>query len=184
MSLNRSETIIVLLLIFVALAVIFFAVFRLYYKSGPDTEAEVFLNNTETNHYTDLENNEIDLASYDKTVRVVASWASWCPFCVQMLSDFAVLAEEFDQQVTFIAINRKEPALQAKSFIDTYQLQGKTIFVQDSNDYYYKSTEGFSMPEIIFFDTHGNIAYRKRGTMSLDEMKLQIENMLVVNENN
>jgi len=121
--------------------------------------------------FTDLEQKPIDLTSHEGKVRVVNSWATWCPFCVNELPDFAQLSEEFSEDVAVIAINRAESNETARSFISSLEEVGDIIFVQDSDDVFYDRIGGFSMPETVFYDRDGNVSFHKRGFMTLEEMR-------------
>ena len=120
--------------------------------------------------YTDLEGNVITLSEYEGSVRIVNSWATWCPFCVQELADFQTLASEY-QDVVVIAINRKEQKQKVKNFINKIGDLSDIVFVMDTNDSFYGSVGGFAMPKTVFYDTKGNIVFQERGFMNLEDMR-------------
>lgn len=152
-------------------------------KDGVTSDASKALASSVGSPYTDLEGNPVNFDVYEGKIRVVNSWASWCPFCVQELPDFSILSEEFSKNgVVVISINRKESIEQSKSFInDIGPLEG-IIFVQDSGDIFYNAIGGFSMPETVFYDRNGNISTHKRGFMTLEEMRTLTEK--AINETN
>lgn len=125
--------------------------------------------------YTDLSGNPVDLGQYAGKVRVVNSWATWCPFCVQELKDFSKLATEMGDKVVVLAINRKEPIEKVKAYKHKLGDAEGIVFIQDEKDYFYESIGAFSMPETIFYDETGNIVFHKRGFMDLDEMRKHTE---------
>ncbi len=130
----------------------------------------------QTSVYTDLDGNPVSLKEYNGRVRVVNSWATWCPFCATELKDFAVLAGEYPKEdVVVIAINRAEPNALAKQFVSKISNQDNLIFVQDQTDFFYESIAGFAMPETIFYDREGNVVFHKRGSMKLAEMQKHTE---------
>lgn len=138
----------------------------------PTSPAAQALSSTAEISYTDLKGNPIAFNQYEGKVRIVNSWASWCPFCVQEMADFEILAEEYkDAEVVVIAINRKESNVQALNFINQLGGLDNIVFVQDLRDRFYQSIGGFSMPETVFYDKNGNISTHKRGFMSLEEMR-------------
>ena len=57
--------------------------------------AALALHSEDISPYTTLGGEPFDLTQFDGKVRVVNSWASWCPFCVKELRDFETLATEF-----------------------------------------------------------------------------------------
>lgn len=141
--------------------------------SERDTEASRTLVVEEETPYTDLEGNPFTFDEFRGQVRVVNSWASWCPFCTQELADFEQLAKEFgDQNVAVIAINRKEPKERASAFLASAGSFPSIHFAIDLTDAYYISIGGFSMPETVFYDARGNIVVHKRGFMNVNEMRL------------
>lgn len=114
-------------------------------------------------------------------IRVINMWATWCPFCVNELPDFVRLQNEFQDTIEVIAINRAEPDQKAKNYIIRNELQNALVFVQDPNDSYYKSIGGFAMPETLFIDDDGNIRLHKRGPITFEEMKTEVEKLLTDN---
>lgn len=122
--------------------------------------------------YTDLDGNPIDLSQYAGKVRVVNSWATWCPFCVNELPDFGTLAAEIPpEEGVVIAINRAEPGAKAQAFLNKLTGLEAIVFVKDESDTFYESVGGFAMPETIFYRADGSIAVHKRGHMTLEEMR-------------
>jgi len=137
-----------------------------------DSAASQTLTTSDETPYTDLEGNPFTFDTYRGQVRVVNSWASWCPFCTKELNDFETLAKEYaDQDVVVIAINRKEPMERAKAFLKSVGDFEAIKFAVDLTDAYYTSIGGFSMPETVFYDAEGNTVFHKRGFMDLDEMR-------------
>lgn len=130
--------------------------------------------------YTDLDGNPFDLASLTGKPLVINGWASWCPFCVEELPLFAQLQREFGDRITVVAINRKESAATARAFLEyigTDKLEG-VRFLLDPSDFFYRTIEGYAMPETVFYNEEGIIIARKRGSMTLDEMRSFTEDLL------
>lgn len=126
----------------------------------------------------DYDGTERSLADFKGKHLVINSWASWCPFCVQELSDFAALQEEFGERILIIAIDRAEPLATAKEFSDRRGVTGKIILLLDPEGSFYQSIGGFSMPETVFVDRDGFIRDHKRGPMDLLEMRRRVEKIL------
>lgn len=172
-------TIVVLLGVLLLVGVFTFTTQNKVRLSERDTEASRTLTTAEDTPYTDLEGNPFSFESYRGQVRVVNSWASWCPFCTEELGDFEQLAKEYSQQdVAVIAINRKEPRARAVHFLDSLGEFEYTDFAIDLTDAYYISIGGFSMPETLFYDVEGNVVFHKRGSMTLEEMRQHTDNAL------
>lgn len=126
----------------------------------------------------DYDGNTVALSDHSGKVRVVNSWAVWCPFCVDELSDFARLQEEFGDEIVVIAIDRQESLKKARDFTDSLGITDRMTFLLDPDDSFYKSIGGFSMPETIFVDSDGNIRFHKRGPMPLEEMREKVNQII------
>ena len=113
----------------------------------------------------------VTIADFEEKILVVNSWASWCPFCVKELPDFALLQEEFEGRIKVIAVNRQEPLTVAKSYTDGQGTTDALVYLLDPQDSFYRSIGGFSMPETIFLNAERKIIFHKRGPMDLDEMR-------------
>jgi len=126
----------------------------------------------------DNDGNDVSLSDFDGKVRIVNSWAVWCPFCKEELKDFAIVQEEFGDQVVVIAIDRQESLEKTKEFTDSIGVTDKLIFLLDPSDSFYESIGGFSMPETLFIDGERNIIIHKRGPMKADEIREKVQSIL------
>jgi len=129
----------------------------------------------------DYNGNTIRLSDSHGTVRIVNSWATWCPFCVDELPDFAHLQEEFGKEITVVAINRQESAERAKEYTDELHVTEQLVFLLDPTDTFYKQAGGFGMPVTLFIDREGNTILIKRGFMTLEEMREKVLEILQTN---
>lgn len=120
---------------------------------------------------SDYDGNKTTLAAFRGKPLILNSWATWCPFCRQELPDFARLQEELGDTAVVIAIDRAEKVKDAKSYTDQFDITSKMTFLMDFDDAFYRNIGGFSMPETLFVDAEGNIAFHKRGPMTLEEMR-------------
>lgn len=137
--------------------------------------------NDQVSPYTDLNGNPVALSDYVGEVLVVSSWASWCPFCGGGLTRLSNLAEAYsDEDVHILAINRAEPATTAERFLKSVGATNGIMLILDADDKYYKSIGGYTMPETLFYDRNGNIIYHRRGEMSLIEMRLYVDEAMLV----
>ena len=126
----------------------------------------------------DYHGNRLSLEQFRGRPLVINSWAVWCPFCRKELPDFAELQKEFGDRIVVIAIDRQEPLEKAKGYTDGLDISDGLLFLLDPSDSFYKSIGGFSMPETIFVDANGRIAFHKRGPMTIDEMRDIVETHL------
>lgn len=126
----------------------------------------------------DYEDNSKSLGDWSGKMLVVNSWAVWCPFCVKELPDFAALQKAFPDEITVIAIDRAESLEKVRGFTDGLGISEDMIFLMDRKDDFYKAIGGFSMPETVFIDKDGTVVFHKRGPMTFEEMKDQVEKLL------
>ena len=106
---------------------------------------------------------------------VANAWASWCPFCVDELPDFAALQKEFGDDLAVVAINRRETLDVARGYTDENGISNDLIYLLDPSDSFYESIGGFSMPETLFITPEGRIHFHKRGPMNLSEMRSRVQ---------
>jgi len=125
--------------------------------------------------FLDYEGDSVNLTDFAGTPLVINSWAAWCPFCVEELQNFATVQQEVGQDVLFVAINRAESLAVAKKFSDDLSVTQHLIFLLDPEDVFYKTIGAIAMPETIFIDAVGNIAFHKRGVMNIEEIRQRVE---------
>lgn len=148
-------------------------------KDKARSDARVTLATTENQIFTDLYGEPLSLDQFGGKVRVVNSWASWTPFSIQELKDLNALAQEYsEEEVIFIAINRKESKEIARSFLATLGDLYALHFVIDVNDTYYAAVGGYAMPETVFYDAQGNIVFHQRGSLDKEGIRRHIEEAL------
>lgn len=109
---------------------------------------------------------------------VINAWAAWCPFCVQELSDFAALQQEFGDRVAIVVINRAEAADVVKQYTEQLGISGKLIFLLDPNDSFYQAMGGFSMPETLFVNPDGTVQWHQRGPMAIEQIRQRLKEIL------
>lgn len=126
----------------------------------------------------DYQGDTVRLSQFRGTPVIVNSWASWCPFCVDELPDFAAVQDEFGDRAAVIAVNRAESPDVAQRFSDQVGVTGRFILLLDPGDSFYRSIGGFSMPETIFVDAEGNIRDHKRGPMTSEEIRQRLAAIL------
>lgn len=131
--------------------------------------------------YTDLNGNPVSLSDFVGQVLVVNSWASWSPASVSELKTLSAITNEYsDSPVKVIAINRSEPASTAKLFLETYNISEDVMLVLDYDDRYFKSIEGYDMPETVVYDKSGNIFHHERGAMSASKLRRIISQAMAI----
>lgn len=113
---------------------------------------------------------------------IINSWAVWCPFCVQELSDFAALAREYPNDLVILAVDRGEPEGSQRAYLTSLQgqnlLESPLVFLTDPGDEVYRLLGGFGMPVSVFVNKGGEVVFVKNGPMTLDEMRARTRDML------
>ena len=118
------------------------------------------------------------LLEYAGTPLVLNSWATWCPFCVRELPDFATIQAEFGDQVQIIAINRAESTSRMATYTTDLGVESALLFMTDNADSFYRNIGGFSMPETLFINANGETMFHNRGQLQLEEIRSQIQQLL------
>lgn len=176
---SNTKLITVLVAIVLALLVVTIFVTRQATNRIDEVTLATFSNTPGEASYTDLNGNEISLDQYLGNILVVNSWASWSPFSATDLPLLAKLNQEFDSnQVTFLAINRKESKEQAARFIGTMPDLGGLLMVLDPRDHFYASVGGYAMPEVVIYNQRGEIANHFRGDADETKIKDAINQLL------
>lgn len=136
--------------------------------NAPDSPQPV--NNLSALSFINYSGDQVILDNLLGTPLIINAWASWCPFCVNELPDFAAAQKELGHNVKIIAVNRTESAQLAQEFSDRLGVTNDLIILLDKTDSFYKAIGGFSMPETIFVNAAGQIMDHKRGPMKKDEI--------------
>lgn len=112
--------------------------------------------------FTTLEGDPVAVSYDEESVRVVSAWASWCPSCKEGLLLLDGLASRYDD-VTFIAVNRNENPTTARAYLETLPELTHLTVALDANDHFFKTVEGYAMPETVVYDKEGVIVSHLRG---------------------
>lgn len=166
--------------IIVAAAVTAFVLYQKKHAVSEETIA-VFSNQPGEAPYTDLLGNPVALTQYLGRVLVVASWASWSPFSEADLKMLNELSDTYsDEQVVFMVINRKETKEQAARYVATLPPLPGLVMVLDPRDNFYSSIDGYAMPEVVIYNTQGEIVVHERGVASREIIETKLRELLAV----
>lgn len=127
---------------------------------------------------TTEDGHSFDATQFGKKPVVVATWATWCPSCTDMLSTLGAVKDTFGDRVEIIAVNRKEEKSTIDSFRAAVSLPKNLTYVTDGADAYFKNSDGRSMPEIIIYDSEGKMREHALAALSKDEMTKILKNLL------
>ena len=148
-------------------------------KDDRNAPATKNLATTDTQIFTDIEGNQIDLENYVGKVRIVISWASWCPSCLQDLQNLDSLVQQYQNtNLVVLAIDRKEPKDQIDRYLNTFGKLSHIIYVVDINDTFYKSVGGYAMPEFVFYNAQGNEVLHEHGDMNQEQIRAVLDTMI------
>jgi len=165
-------------IILIAAAVVAFWLYQKQYAVLPETVA-VFSNEPGEAPYTDLLGNPVSLPQYLGQVLVVVSWASWSPFSQADLLMLQELSDQYPQeQVVFMAINRKETKEQAARYLSTLPALEGIIVVLDPRDNFYTAVGGYAMPEVVIYTPQGEVAAHERGVAGRDSIEKTVSKLL------
>ncbi|MFB6226550.1 MAG: TlpA family protein disulfide reductase [Candidatus Paceibacteria bacterium] len=128
-----------------------------------------------------LEGGDVALSKFKGKKLVINSWASWCGFCKEELSDFGKVKSQLNENIKIIAVNRGESKQKIQPFLDQLEHRDELIFLLDKRDRFYQEIGGFAMPETILVNEKGEIVFHKRGPMNAEELKKQINKHLLNN---
>lgn len=128
--------------------------------------------------YRDLLGNAVTLQSFEGKPLVVNVWASWSPFSNNELNLLSKLSSEYGDKITMLAINRMEDSSRVQAYLESIGIPPGIVFLIDTTDNFYKTVGGFAMPETIFYDSFGNIKTHKRGVLTEEEVRAEIEYLI------
>jgi thiol-disulfide isomerase/thioredoxin len=129
--------------------------------------------------FSNLQGEPVSLAPEFGNVIVATSWASWCPMCTADIVKLGEVAQAYkDQDVIVLAVNRAEDKYTAERFLQTITVPEGVRIVLDSNDFYFKNSAGYAMPETIVYGKDGAVILQQRGELRLDELKQYIDKAL------
>ncbi len=126
----------------------------------------------------DYAGNDVRLSEFKRQILVVHAWATWCTYCTDEIKNLATLKNKYGDSIVIIAPNRAEAVQVAQPFSDALALGDRVIFLLDPNDDFYKSVDGYAMPETLFINDRGEILFHQRGPMNIAEVEEKIAVLL------
>jgi thiol-disulfide isomerase/thioredoxin len=127
---------------------------------------------------TTEDGHSFDATQFGKKPVVVATWATWCPSCTEMLITLGAVKETFGDRIEVIAVNRKEEKSTIDSFRQAVSLPKNITYVTDGADAYFKNSDGRSMPEILVYDKEGKMTVHALAALSKDELVKALQDLL------
>ena len=87
------------------------------------------------------------------------------------------MSSEYGNHVTFVGVNRGESLPDARSFSDSLGLSPQVHLYLNPDDSFYKTNEGYAVPEILFITKRGKIAIHQRGPLSIPLLRERVGDM-------
>lgn len=125
----------------------------------------------------DYDGHDVRLSQFKREILVVHSWATWCTYCSDELKNLATLKTKYGDRIEILAPNRAESVYVAKPFTDTLGIGNKITFLLDPDDAFYKSIQGYAMPETLFINDRGEVFFHQRGPMNIAEVEQKISEL-------
>ena len=171
----RQNDILVLVVLGLVLAVCSYVVYSLYQSRSIDSVAsDVLVEEVTFDDFETLNGEPFNLNAFSGSVRVVSSWASWCPSCGRQLAALSEASAQFPEVVT-VAINRGEQGNIVRRYTNQLPELSDMYVVLDNKDVYYKAIGGYTMPETIVYGPAGEVIFHKRGEISKEELEFYME---------
>ncbi len=115
-------------------------------------------------------------------VMVINFWGTWCGPCIAELPHFDEVADAYQGRVTVLAVHSDYKADTAATWIRENYPDSRIIFAQDpagGNGAYYTALGGEGdFPMTLIVDRDGIITFKKRGSITLDELVAAVEEAL------
>lgn len=102
----------------------------------------------------------LSLESTEGKPLIIVSWATWCPECLTALRVAATAKERHGDRISVVAVNRKEERQIISDYRAAYELPASVTYSLDSTDRYFMNVDGISMPEVLVYDSSGDLARR------------------------
>jgi len=121
--------------------------------------------------FTDLSGAPVSLKSFEGAPVVLFAWASWCPSCGDQLTLISRVVSEAGITTPVVAINRGETLELARYYLTFVQKPNNLTYVVDTKDLFFKTAEGYAMPEFIVYNAEGEEVFHQRGTITEEELR-------------
>ena len=142
-------------------------------RKSPETFTKAY-----TLTLTDMNGKPVELSSFKGKVVIAYAWASWCPYCAQELQNLSKIKTQYGDKLQILAINRAEPPTVAQGYVSQLTDVQGILFLLDPNDSFFKSVDGYAMPETIFIQVNGTVADHQHGPLSYDAASQEVRTLL------
>lgn len=131
--------------------------------------------------FYDRRGNIVDFDSFRGKPIVINFWGTWCTWCVQEMSDFNKLAEEYGDKVNFLFLNVANSADETEADVEKFLADNGYDAITSYFDKAGQGTYVFginSFPTTVFADSDGGLFDASVGLTEYDSAKRVIDKML------
>lgn len=140
---------------------------------------QIFAGSKDSITYTDMQGVPISLEDFLGRILVVTTWASWSPYSQADLEAMNEVASKYSEDdVVFLAMNRMETKEQAQRFASTLPKLERVRLILDHEDFFYRSVDGYAVPETVVFDQRGQIVEHIRGIFDTSVVESRLTALL------
>jgi thiol-disulfide isomerase/thioredoxin len=126
---------------------------------------------------TDLNGNKVSLKDFKGKNVYINFWTTWCTWCKKEMPDIEKVYQEYkNKDLVILAINMGEDKNTADNFIKQSNYHFSVLL--DSDQSIAQEYSINSIPVSIFIDKNGNIAQKRIGAISEDQMKSIINELI------
>ena len=125
---------------------------------------------------TDLDGKKVSLKDLKGKNVYINFWATWCPWCIKELPDIEKVYQEYkDKDLVVLAVDIGEDKATVKNFITRNSYNFKVLL--DTDQSVAQAYGISSIPVSIFIDKDGNIASKRVGALSEEEMQSYVKQL-------
>ncbi|OBZ07752.1 TlpA disulfide reductase family protein [Bacillus sp. FJAT-26390] len=125
---------------------------------------------------TDMDGNQVTLSDLRGKNVYINFWTTWCKWCKKEMPDIEKIHQQYkDKDLIVLAVDVGEDKEKAKPYIEDNGYSFRVLLDTDK-----QVTEAYqvrSIPVSLFVDKEGNIAHKKVGFMTEEEMKSAINEL-------
>jgi peroxiredoxin len=126
---------------------------------------------------TDLDGNQVALSDLRGKNVYINFWTTWCKWCKKEMPDIEKIYQQYkDEDLIVLAVDVGEDKEKARQYIEDNDYSFRVLLDTDK-----QVTEAYqirSIPVSLFIDKEGNIAHKKVGYMTEEEMKSAIHELI------
>ena len=103
-------------------------------------------------------------------------WATWCNPCVQEMPALAQVAETYQDRLTLLAINVREPAVTVADFLALHDLALTVLITPD--DATLAGYQVLGLPQTVVVAPDGDIVWRQFGPIDIEQFESDLSRLM------